>query len=256
MTTDSGGLQSLDGALHLLKTLASQGQPVGLSELARTADMPVSKAHRYLASFVDAGLAAQAASSGKYDIGPACIELGLAAMARNDFINRTSDALPDLSAEIDQTVTLSVWGPAGLTIVRWERSTSQLVTALGLGSVLPLATSASGHAWMSFAPSGQYSQHLRGERAQARKLGRTFPSKDELKALISDVRRAGCASVDSLFIPGLSAVAAPVLNWENVPEAIVTIIGRDSLIADINGPIAQRLKSFCDAQSIVPTEMI
>ena len=250
MTTDAGGLQSLDGALHLLKTLANQGQAVGLSELARAADMPVSKAHRYLASFVGAGLAAQASASGKYDIGPVCVELGLAAMARNDFINRTSDALPDLAAELGQTVILSVWGPAGLTVIRWERSTSQLVTALGLGSVLPLATSASGHALMSFAPASQFTQHLQAERAQARKLGSKFPNKDQLRKLKTEVRDIGCASVDSLFIPGLSAVAAPIFNWQKAPEAVVTVIGRDSLIADVHGSIADRLVSFCEEHSI------
>ena len=250
MTTESGGLQSLDGALHLLKTLARQGRAVGLSELARSADMPVSKAHRYLASFVDAGLASQASASGKYDVGPACIDLGLAAMARNDFINRTSDALPALAEDLGQTVTLSVWGPAGLTIIRWERSTSQLVTALGLGSVLPLASSASGHVLMSYAPANQFSEKLQAERAQARKLGTPFPSRDELKALKDDVRQRACAGVDSLFIPGLSAVAAPILNWQSSLEAVVTVIGRDNRIAERDGHIAQRLRLFCEAQSI------
>lgn len=252
MTTDTGGLQSLDGALHLLKVLANQGQAAGLSELARAADMPVSKAHRYLASFVGAGLAAQTTASGKYDIGPACIDLGLAAMARNDFVNRASDALPDLATELGHTVTLSVWGPAGLTIIRWERSTSQLVTALGLGSVLPLASSASGHVLMAFAPANQFARHLQAERAQARKRGTPFPTRDDVKDLQDKVRDAGCASVDSLFIPGLSAVAAPILNWQASLEAVVTVIGRDSVIDDVNGVAAQRLKVFCQEHSISP----
>ena len=59
MTTETGGLQSLDGALHLLKILAAQEQATGLTELARAAEMPVSKAHRYMASFIDAGRATQ-----------------------------------------------------------------------------------------------------------------------------------------------------------------------------------------------------
>ncbi len=252
MTTETGGLQSLDGALHLLKVLASQEQAAGLSDLARAAGMPVSKAHRYMASFVDAGLATQTAASGKYDIGPGCIGLGLSAMARNDFINRTSDALPALSTEIGQTVLLSVWGPAGLTVVRWERSVSQLVTALGLGSVLPLTASASGHVFMSFAPASQYSDRLQAERAEARKLGTSFPDKAHLKALKDQVRERRIASVDSLFIPGLSAVAAPILNWQGSLEAVVTVIGRDGGIADLDDAVARQLDRFCRDQSIEP----
>src|SRR3546814_11088068 len=51
-----GGIQALDTALRLLQVLGSMPGPTGLSDLARRAGMPASKAHRYLASFVKAGL--------------------------------------------------------------------------------------------------------------------------------------------------------------------------------------------------------
>ena len=48
--------------------------------------MPAAKAHRYLASFMPAGLIEQHPESGRYDLGPFALELGLglAAMARLD----------------------------------------------------------------------------------------------------------------------------------------------------------------------------
>ena len=99
----SGGTQSLDSALVLLRTLAEHPGSVALSDLARETGMPVSKVHRYLASFTAAGLVRQVAKSGKYDLGAAAMTLGLAALARHDFVNQTADGLPDLVAETGLT---------------------------------------------------------------------------------------------------------------------------------------------------------
>ena len=43
-----GGIQALDAALQLLLAMGTFRGPVALSDLARAANMPVSKAHRYL----------------------------------------------------------------------------------------------------------------------------------------------------------------------------------------------------------------
>ena len=152
MDHPTGGIQSLDAALRLLKQLAARGGPVALSELAREAEMPVSKAHRYLASFVAAGLVQQTARSGKYDLGPEALQLGIAAMVRRDYVNLAADRLPDLVAETGQTALLCVWGSFGPTVVRWERSANFIVTSLGLGSTLPLQGSATGRVFLGFAP--------------------------------------------------------------------------------------------------------
>jgi hypothetical protein len=53
------GIQSLDAALLLLRTLASFGSAASLTDLSRAAHLPTSKAHRYLASFMQAGLVLQ-----------------------------------------------------------------------------------------------------------------------------------------------------------------------------------------------------
>ncbi len=67
MTDDSGqghGLKSLDAALGVLAFMARQDGSLSLTEIARACDMPHSKIHRYLASFVDAGLVKQEGRSG------------------------------------------------------------------------------------------------------------------------------------------------------------------------------------------------
>ena len=86
--TAPGGIQALDAALAVLRVLRSFDGPATLSDIAREAGMPPSKVHRYLASFIHAGLAVQRERSGRYDLGPEAAELGVAAISRNDFVVR------------------------------------------------------------------------------------------------------------------------------------------------------------------------
>lgn len=227
----AGGIQSLDAALRLLAAMAERPGAVALSDLARDLGMPPSKAHRYLASFQHAGLVVQAGRSGKYDLGPGAIRLGLAALARHDFVNRTADALPDLVAQTGLTALLSVWGSQGPTVVRWERAAVPTVTSMGLGTVLPLMASATGRAFLAWGPPAPM-QGMLAEGAEG---------------LAESLRSAGYASVDGRFIPGLVAIAAPILDWQGQAQAVVTLIGTDPALAAPDAPQVQVLTGFCRA---------
>lgn len=244
--SEGGGIQSLDNALTVLKALASFGGPVALSELARETGMPASKVHRYLASFANAGLVQQAGRSGKYDLGPGAVQLGLAAMARLDFVNRTADALHELCAETGLTTLMSVWGNAGPTVVRWERAPGFIVTTLGLGTAMPLLNSASGRMFLAHAPRQVIGALLAEELAAA-------PGTDA-DAIARDVREAGYARVASDLIPGLAAISAPVLDWQGEIEVAVTLISTDPAITAPDAAPVAALKRFCQALSLPAPE--
>ena len=111
------------------------------------------------------GLVQQAGRSGKYDLGTGALELGLEAMKRIDLVNRASDALSDIAAQTSLTALLSVWGNAGTTVIRWERSANYPITTLGLGSTMPLLSSASGRMFLAHSPDDVIAEHLAAECA-------------------------------------------------------------------------------------------
>jgi DNA-binding IclR family transcriptional regulator len=249
-----GGIQALDAALVVLRALASFRGPVSLTDLSRAAGMPASKVHRYLASFIHAGLAVQRERSGRYDLGPCANEIGLAALARNDFVGRTADRLEDLAHETGLTVHLTVWGGHGATVVRWERGPSFTITSFGLGSTLPLLTSASGRVFLAFLPSGLTAPSLRSEVERAVAAGLTWPdvapTQESIEALIGGVRANRMAHVDGYYIPGLKAVAAPVTNWQGEVEVTVTIIGtREGMLAP-DSHVRRQLAAFTLSLSV------
>ncbi|MFN4100747.1 MAG: IclR family transcriptional regulator [Pararhodobacter sp.] len=238
----ASGIQSLDAALRLLAALTGRREAVSLSDLARDCGMPPSKVHRYLASFQHAGLVVQAGRSGKYDLGPGAIRLGLSALARHDFVNRTADAMPDLVAQTGLTALLSVWGTQGATVVRWERAAVPTVTSMGLGTVLPLLHSATGRAFLAWGPQAPLQAVLAAELATA--TGDLPRDAAGVARMVAPVRAAGYAGVDGRFIPGLVAVAAPVLDWQGEAQAVVTLIGTDPAVSAPEGEVVRALKAF------------
>src|SRR5258708_37146009 len=96
--TERRGIQSADKAAEVLMALVSAGQAAPLRELARAVDMPASLVHRYLASLITTGLAAQNHITALYDLGPNAIRIAAAPLARVDPTPLASEAMRALVA--------------------------------------------------------------------------------------------------------------------------------------------------------------
>jgi DNA-binding IclR family transcriptional regulator len=220
------GVQAAGVALAVLAALGRATGPVGLSELATAVELAPAKAHRYLVSLIAAGMAVQR-GDGTYDLGPEAARLGMAAVARIDPVNRAADALPGLVAATGCTAMLSVWGPAGATVVRWEKAEPQLITALGVGAVLPLTTSATGQVFLAWLP-----ERLLGGAAEG------------LAPQRAAVRQAGLARAEGSYIPGLSALAAPVFDLAGGLVAVVTLVTTRAEALAEGRPAEAALRAF------------
>lgn len=249
-----GGIQSLDAALEVLEAVAAFREPVSLSELAKYANMPPSKVHRYLTSFQKARLVAQTGRSGKYLLGKGALQLGLAAMGRHDFVNNASDGLADLRSEARMTALLSVWGNEGATVIRWERAETPTVTSMGLGTILPLLNSATGRAFLAWAPRLVIQPALTAELRRAKRnpsiVQDMAPTAEGVAEMVRKTREQRFAAVEGRFIPGLVAIAVPILDWQDEAQAVVTLMGTDPATIAPGSPAVERLIAFGREKSV------
>jgi DNA-binding IclR family transcriptional regulator len=236
------GIQSIDNGIRILEVLENADGPLALKDLSTRSELDPASAHRYLASFVRCGLARQETDS-RYDFGPLALRIGLAAMRRIEPVQLAEQALPDLVAETGYTALLAVWSNRGPTVVRWQRSRDPLVTNLGLGSVLPVRRSAVGTILVAYLPAAVTADVL---TAEAR---RESTDRDAFERAVERARKTRMAFADSTVIPGLAAVACPVLHWNGDAAAAIALLSPDHELARPSHPAAVALRRVCDRLS-------
>ena len=85
------GVQSLEVGMGILKAMVGGKRSMMLKDIAASAKMPPSKAHRYLVSLIRVGLVEQDPLTSRYNIGPFALKIGLVAIDRLDRVRSAED---------------------------------------------------------------------------------------------------------------------------------------------------------------------
>jgi DNA-binding IclR family transcriptional regulator len=216
------GIQSIEIGMRVIEALAKAPGPMALKELCHATRMAPSKLHRYLVSFVRTGMLTQYQASGRYDLGEAPRRLGLVALGRLDEFAVTSDHLLKLRDATGFTVMLSVWGPDGPRIVRWESGHFPLMISVRVGSTAPLANTASGLVFLAYLPDTLTGPILERQRKHAKP---NEPGLAITRADLDRVRVQRSVLTESALIRGIDALAAPVFNGQGGLSSVITLLG-------------------------------
>jgi DNA-binding IclR family transcriptional regulator len=227
--------------MRVLAALAAGAGAQALSAIGARAGVSPSQTHRYLQSLLAAGMAVQDAS-GRYDLGPAAISVGIAALSRLDSFARAESALRSFTAETGRTSLLSVWGEAGAVVVRWFPGTPPIYSSVTLGSILPLLHSASGHVFLAFLPEQVTAAVLLYERAHDHAV---LPL--NVANIRAEVRNRLLSDAAPAMLSGLRAMAAPVFDLQGNLALVATAIATDAFDIAEDDAVAQRLQAACRA---------
>jgi DNA-binding IclR family transcriptional regulator len=217
------GIQSVEIGFGVLDALVKAGHAMPLGAIARAAGMSTSQARRYLISLMRAGVVHQYADSGLYDMGPGALRIGLAALGRVDPIDLATTAMRSLTLETGEGASLSVWGDAGATVVRWLRGERMGIISVGLGSIFPLYTSATGRVCLARIPEEQtaaiLARELGAERATSGDIRR------EVRRNRAEVLERGYAAMTGHFVQQIRGLAAPILDSHGDLVAVIALVG-------------------------------
>ena len=234
-------IQSVDTALCILRAMADVNRSMTLKEIAQAADMTPSNTHRYMVSFIRAHLVVQEIDTGRYDLGPAAIHIGLSAMARTDAVTVATKVLVELRTELDLPVTLAMWTPEGPTTVRWLDASQPLTVSVKVGSRSPLLTSAGGRVFLAFQNEQLIQPVLAAELKMRRGRKETkLVTMEEVSALQAEVRKRRLARVMGERVTGVHALSAPVFDAHGELVLSMSVVGLEHLIdANYDGPMAR-----------------
>lgn len=237
-------VQAAETGVAVLKGLARLGGRASLTALAAHVDESPAKVHRYLVSLIEEDMVQQDPNSQQYYLGLQTLLAGVAALRQADPIRLAEPALVRLRETLEITCFIAVMGNKGPTIVRFEEPGLPVTVNVRVGSVLPLLWSATGRAFLAQLDEAkvqaQAEQELGRASAEQRKL---LARTDPIGALRREVLAAGCASVCDTNLKGISAVAAPILDYTARPCAVLTALGATGgFNAAADGPIAEAVR--------------
>ena len=220
-------VQAAETCLAVLKALAGLGGRASLTAIGAAVDESPAKVHRYLVSLMAEGLVEQGRGGTQYALGREAIHVGLAAMRQSDPIRMAEPALLHLRESLQVTSFVAVMGNMGPTIVRFEEPSLPITVNVRVGSVMSMLWSATGRAFFAFAEpqvevDALLAQELAAASPERRRLLHAAHPLDQLR---SEIRTAGCAAIKDLNLPGISAVAAPLFDYNGHVVAVLCALG-------------------------------
>jgi len=226
--------QSLERGLAILSTLASGPTPLGVSELARSARLSRSTAHRYIATLTSLGYLDQDPATRKYRLGPRVLDLGFSAINSMELREIAAPYLQQLSDETGHTVNMAILDGVDVLYIERCRASQQgqreIDLNLHVGSRLPAYCTSLGKVLLAYLSAAERSALL--ARIEFVQRGpNTIMSKTALGAELARIRANGVAVSNEEMAFGLRSMAMPVRAQSGEAASAVNLAVHRSLVS-------------------------
>ncbi|HEY1505711.1 MAG TPA: IclR family transcriptional regulator [Stellaceae bacterium] len=223
----STGIQSIENGTPVLRALVQAKGPMSLTAIATATGMAPGKAHKYLASYIRAGMVTQSEIGGRYDLGPFALELGVAAMRRIDVMEIAQAAMDELRNLLGYTVSLALWANHGPTIMRIAETPDIMSLTVRFGTVMPLLTSSFGRIFAAYLDRRITQSMIQAELADPKGVAaqsglKTFGDVD---TMLAQFRARRMSVAENLSTPGRAALAAPIFDHNTRIVAAIAVVG-------------------------------
>ncbi len=197
----------------------------GVTEIATGLGLSKAVVYRILISLQDRGYVEFDSHSRRYLLGPRTLALGMAYLERADIRRPVHDVLVTLSTRSQETATLSLR-------TGWERMYVDQVLpphdikmVVPIGRLFPLHAGASSKAFLAFLPSAEQERFFAEDSDLPALTDRTVVDKRALRAELERIRANGFAASCGERQAGAASVAAPVLDADGLPAAVISVCG-------------------------------
>ncbi len=212
---------TLKKALMILEFVASSGQTCTLSEISGALDIPKPTAYRLINGLLSNGYLLQNKEK-QIQLGYKLLILGGVVRQKSIIRHISLPFLKRLQKLTNETVHLTVPdGSYGVYLEKLESSNAiRLWTTVG--AKLPLTVGASMRAILAFLPEKRIRKIIAEKN---HKLTDSTLGKSQLKKVIEQTRENGYTVSFGEADSGAAAIAAPVLNNEDIAVAAISVAG-------------------------------
>jgi DNA-binding IclR family transcriptional regulator len=221
--------------LGILEFLSVTPEGAPMATIAEAVGIPRSATHRLLAELAQCGYVRQTRSHGDYVLTTKLVSLGLSYLSRTGIVDVAQPLLDRLAEASGELVRLSVVDGERLTwVARAQGARSGLRYDPDMGMDAKLSCTATGHAWLLTMTDEEALQRVALQGfGTPKEYGPNAPT--TVRALLKFVHAArsrGFSMIDEVFAPGMSAVAAPVVQDAKPAIGVISIAGPRMRLTD------------------------
>lgn len=243
--SEAAANQSVSVTVSILEALASAGQPLGVTELAKRLGESKGRTHRHLATLRSLGLVAQDEISERYFLGWKTFRLGMAA-ADNFSLSRIAVRhLTRLRDAVQQTVALAIPAGEDAIVIASVGSDNPISIQVKHGWVVPSHGSALGRTILAFAAPEQQKRAL--ARPMKKFSERTLTDPAQIRRRLAAVQRQFWEMAVNETSYGVSTLAAPVFDEREAIAGAVGVIGSPYHVTQPPAPAMLRAVQDCAA---------
>ncbi len=200
---------------------------VSLTEICAKMEIHKSKAFSILHTLQKFGLVQRNAAGKGYGLGPGLIGLSRRFLDNLSAPRLAEPYLEELARKTGATAALGLISDRNVFVAAKHEGGRQIAFTMRVGSRFPLTYGSHGKAIAAFLPQAELDELLKGEKLYFHGDPGRF-DKDKLLGEITRYRERWYAEDLEEAVPGLNAVAAPVLGPSERPIGYVVVIGLPS----------------------------
>lgn len=203
---------AVDGAVRVLRYLATRAEGVGVTEIGRACRLSKSTAHGIVKALEAHGFVVTVDHSKRYVLGAGLVQLAEAARSQRTAVLLARPLLEEVARTTRLACFLAVpYSPTEFLVLEKAESSRALKVTVSVGERFPLTAGSLGKAYLAWLPEAEVREILR-RVPLPRMTSRSIRLPRLYLAELGRVRRQGFGANYDEYYAGTHALAAPVFD--------------------------------------------
>ena len=217
---DPNFIEAIARGFDVLKAFDPSRPAMTLSEVATRADLARPTARRVLLTLESLGYVRSA--NGGYTLTPRVLELGMTYVQALGLWDVARPHMERLVARTGESSSIAQLDGSDIVYVARVAVPKLITLAVSIGTRFPAAATSLGKVLLAGLPPEELDRAL-AEPSRAGVRARWQPEREELDAVLRDVRAKGWALTDEQLAPGIRSVAAPLRDGDGRAVAAMNV---------------------------------
>src|SRR5512139_512725 len=208
--------QSVQKAFKILQAISETSNGLGISDLSKKLKIGKSTVHGITMALEEMSVLIRDPFYKRYTVGYGLLELCRTAYGKIELKEIARKPMEKLMEKVGETVFLGVLNGDHVTILDMVESRNEMKITSPPGTRLPLLTGATGRALLSQIER-EKSKEMIQKKGLVRYTSKTVIDQRQFLRDVEKVKEQGFAVDDEEYIPGVRAIAAPLLFASSPP---------------------------------------